>query len=381
MPVRKTLLILMLIIPIITACSAGNGYKAGHQGDQAEARALPSEKAFYKESDAGTEVFRMTSDQGNDSIFYQEPNYFSPDSSKFLFKSQRGDGKERLYLMDISSGEITLLMKSDSYGHIPTWSSDGKEIFIGNYGKITVIDTATFQERHIELPEKSWITFLHTNPSGNKILFVEEGTEDHKGLSIINTDGTGFRRLFTADHDSVFFIDHPAFIDDSQILFLTRGRNRNFSNEYNQPYIKNITNLEGNQRRLPVECSHYDVNPKGNKILCGSEGYIVDLKGNLLKNFSEIRGHGAWAPDGDTFLMTPDPVPVPSGPFFGEIALMKLSSDEKYSLVSHESTYDSLLAKHIQPNAQFSRDGRYVIYESDMGHATDSNLYLVEVPE
>ena len=87
MPVRKTLLILMLIIPIITACSAGNGYKAGHQGDQAEARALPSEKAFYKESDAGTEVFRMTSDQGNDSIFYQEPNYFSPDSSKFKMLS------------------------------------------------------------------------------------------------------------------------------------------------------------------------------------------------------------------------------------------------------------------------------------------------------
>lgn len=379
MLIKSIFLILMFIILIITACHSKNvDDKATYQSNQTEANILSSEKTFYKKSDAGTDVFRLTSDSGNDRIFYQEPNYFSPDSSKFLFKSDRGDGKERLYLLDISSGEINLLIKSDSYGHIPTWSFDGKEIFIGNYGKIIALDTKTFQEKNIEIPEKSWITFLHINPSGNKILFVEEGVEDHKGLSIINTDGTGFRRLFSADYDTVFFIDHPIFIDDNQILFLTRGSDRNFSNEYNQPYI---INLEGDQRRLPVECSHYDVNTKSNKILCGSEGYIIDLKGNVLRNFSEIRGHGVWAPDGDTFLMTGDPMPVPSGPFFGKIIIMKLSSDEKYNLVSHESTYDSSLEKHIQPNAQFSRNGKYVIYESDKKQSKNSDLYLVEIPE
>lgn len=369
--VKLLVLILMIMALVIAACSIKS---MDYAENKAETKILPSEKSFYKMSEAGTEVFRLTSNPGNDGIFYQEPNYFSPDSSKFLFKSER-DGEKGLYLMDIASGEMALLMR-EPYGHIPAWSSDGKEIFIGSHGRITALETETFQQRHITIPGNSWITFLHTSPSGDKLLFVEEGIEDHKGLSIINTDGTGFRRLFTADHDLVFFIDHPAFIDDSQILFLTKGEHRNFSNDYNKPYIMS---LDGGQRRLPIECSHYDVNPEGDKILCGSEGYIIDLKGNVLKLFQEIRGHGVWAPDNDTFLMTGDPVPVPDGPFYGKIVLMKLSSDEKYVLVSHESTYDSSLESHIQPNAQFSRDGKHVIYGSDRKQG-NSDMYLVKIP-
>lgn len=364
---------LAIAVAILTFFLIGIIYTNNNQ----DKKTYPSEKRFYKKSDIGTDVFRLTSDPGNDRIFYQEPNYFSPDSSLFLFKSDRGDGKEKLYLSNLSSGEITLL-RDGNFGHGPTWSKDSQKVYIGETGKIIAVNINSPEEEIIKIPANSWLTFLHLNPAGDKILFVEEGQEEHKGLSIINTDGSNYKRLFSTDYQTTFYIDHPTFIDNHRILFLTRGTNRDFTGDYNKPYI---LDLNGGFTRLSVACSHYDVNPKGDKILCASEGYIIDLAGRILKSFPNIKGHGVWAPDDDTFLMTGDPVPVPSGPHFGKIILLKFSADSAVNLVSHESTYNSTLAVHIQPNAQFSQDGQYIIYESDRGLAKNSDLYIVKVYE
>mgnify|MGYP006109475711 FL=1 len=339
-----------------------------------------SENTFYKKSDVGTDVIQLTSNSFHDGIFYQEPNYFSPDNSKFLFKSADRDAKNGIYLLDLNAGDIRLL-KNSPFGWIPTWSKDGKEVYVGERSKILAINIKTLEERTINIPtDSSWIiTFLHLNPSGDRLLFIEEGRKTHKALSTIKTDGSDYRKLFIADQETVFFLDHPTFVDDNTILFLTRGENRNFRGDFNKPYL--IT-LDGKMTRIPTTCSHYDVNPNGDKILCGQDGYIIDLEGNKLKEFPEINGHGAWAPDGDAFLVTGDPVPVPKeSQYFGKIVIMKFSSDEIYSLVSHESTYDSSGNPHTQPNAQFSRDGKHIIYESDRNQMQNSNLYLVEVPE
>ena len=336
-----------------------------------------SEKNFYEKSDVGTDVFRLTADPGNDKIFYQEPNYFNPQDSLFLFKSDRDNGKEKIYLLNLRSGEIIQLRESSSFGHIPTWSIDGKEVYIGTKGEIIVTPIKDVKERRIRIPDDSWITFLHVNPSGDKIIFVEESADGHKGLAVVNVNGSDYKRLFSTDNKSVFYIDHPTFIDNNKILFLTRGKNRDFTGDYNKPYI---LDLNGALSRLPLECSHYDINFQGDKILCASEGYIINLNGDILQSFSELRGHGVWAPDGITFLMTGDPVSV-SERYFGKIVIMIFGSNISYNLVSHESTYNSSVEVHIQPNAQFSRNGRYVIYESDRGKSQNSDLYLVTVPE
>ena len=346
-----------------------------------------SEKTFYKKSDVGTDVIQLTSKPSHDRIFYQEPNYFSPDNSKFLFYSRDTDDKGEIekagiYLLDLNTENITLL-KNRPFGFMPTWSKDGKEVYVGENSKILAINIKTLEERTINIPtdstDFSWIVSLHLNPSGDRLLFVESGQETHKALSTIKTDGSDYRKLFIADQETVFVLGHPIFVDDNTILFLTRGENRNSRGDFNKPYL--IT-LDGKLTRIPVTCSHYDVNPKGDKILCGQDGYIIDLEGNKLKEFPEIHGHGVWAPDGDVFLLTGDPVPVPKeSQYFGKIVIMKFSSDEIYSLVSHENTYNSSIEVHIQPNAQFSRDGKHIIYESDRNQMQNIDLYLVEVPE
>ena len=367
---RKPILIILVLIVLISAyISQTNVLK--------EKSIFPSEKSFYKKSDFGTDVIRITSDPANDNIYYQEPNYFSPDSSKFLFKSERGDGKRGMYLLDLGSGSMTLLKSFTS--HIPTWSKDGKEVYAGERGKIVAITIETLEERVIEVPGQDLLSFLHLNPSGDRLVFIEEGLETHKTLSIINTDGSEYEQLYILDLRTEFFLDHPIWVDDNTILFLTRGEGRNYTGEFGKPFL---LTLSGNLTKLPVKCSHYDVHPKGDKILCGTEGHIIDLEGNVLRELP-VRGHGVWALDGDTFLMTGDPVPVKEdSPYYGKITIMKFSSeDEIYNLVSHENTYDSSLEVHIQPNAQFSRDGKYIIYESDRGEMQNSDLYLVELPK
>ena len=301
------------------------------------------EKTFYNESDIGTNAYQLTDNPGEDSIFYQNPSFSSPDGSKFLFRQELGDGIYRLHILDLKSGENILLRNDPSFGWMPSWSGNGSEVYVGHEGKIIAIDPDTLNEREIELQTDSWITFL--NVREKRILFVEEergrGNTVHERLSIVNEDGTGYRRLYEIDKKTEFYLDHPLFIDDDKVLFLTRGVDRDFQGDFNRPYILEIG--KGTLKRIPRECSHYDIHPKGDKILCTSEGYVIDLEGNILKE-TGIQGHGVWAPDGDAFLMTGDPIPVPEGDqYFGKIVLMSLGSDEIIPVISHENTYDSSL--------------------------------------
>jgi Tol biopolymer transport system component len=372
----------ILIIPFFLLILLSGCIDQTDQKQNDEKTIYSSEKSFYKLSDVGTNVTRLTSDFADDLIFYQNPNFFSPDNSKFLFRSTRDDGNDRLHFIDLHTGEITLLREDTSYGWRPTWSKDGKEVYVGHSGKILAINVETLNERVIDIPTNYWITFLDLSPSGNKLVFIEEwrrdGVDTHELLSVVNIDGTDYTQLYILDKVNEFFLDHPFFINDSAILFLTRGEERDFTEDYNKPYVLNLNS--GNLTRLPTTCSHYDLHPDGNMILCGSDGYIIDIEGNILKETDGIEGHGVWAPDGDTFLMTGDPVPVPEGsPYFGKITIMKFSTNETYNLVSHENTYDSSLEVHIQPNAHFSRDGKYVIYQSDKEQNLD--IYIVEIPE
>ena len=111
--------------------------------------------------------------------------------------------------------------------------------------------------------------------------------------------------------------------------------------------------------------------------MCASEGYIIDLYGNILKDISPYQGHGAWHPDGNTFLITVHPGYLPIDSIYkNKIIIMKLDSNDKYILVSHDNSYDS--NTHSQPNAQFSSDGKYIIYETDYMGAKNTDLFLVE---
>jgi len=365
---NKTARILTAILAVSVILISG----CVSQQQSSVVKEYPSEKTIFE--DGSVTVWRLTNNSGEDRIFYQEPSYFSPDGKKFLFRSDRGDGQYRIYTVDIASGEIRLVRESSSFGWAPCWSKDGSKIYIGDTGRILVVDANTLAEKEIKIPTDLWITFIHASPDGQRLLFVEENTEAHKYLLTIKTDGSEYKQLFEADQKEVFYFDHPIFVSNDVVIALTRGKDRDFSGWYNVPYL---ISMDGSKKRLSAVCSHYDVNVQKQLVLCGSEGYIVDLQGNKTEEFEDLRGHGVWASDGETFLMTPDPVPVPSGQYYKKIVLLSLGSDERKVLIGHGNSYDSSLAVHTQPNAQFSPDGKSVIYESDKDGQTD--LYMAFV--
>ena len=78
--------------------------------------------------------------------------------------------------------------------------------------------------------------------------------------------------------------------------------------------------------------------------------------------------------------MTPYLKSAENSRHFGKIVLVDFNSNEKYNIVSHENSYTNNAVKpYVQPNAQFSRSGKYIIYESDKNKINNINLFLVEL--
>jgi hypothetical protein len=100
------------------------------------------------EVDSGT-LKRLTNNS-----FAEASPAFSPDGAKLAFTSSE-DGYNRLYTLDLTSGERTMLTR-DSFGYRPAWSPDGK-----------------------------WIAFMSNHIDWNDDIYI------------IAPDGTGLRRLTT----------------------------------------------------------------------------------------------------------------------------------------------------------------------------------------
>lgn len=321
-------------------------------------------------------VRQLTSDPADDDVFYQEPRSFGGAARDlFLFRSARGDGQHRLHLVNLTSGAIARLRDDTSFGWSPTWTLDGNTVIVGHDRALLLIDAATGETRTIALPTDAWITFPHVSPDGSRVLFVEEargaGEATHLALGMARLDGSAYERLYALDRQTEFFLDHPVWLDDATVAFLTRGEGRDFRSGFNRPYVLDLGTRA--IQRLPHECSHYDPNPRASLLLCGQEGYVLEKRGTKVFTYAGIHGHAAWAPDGERFLATADPVPVPEGePHHGTIALLRMGSEARVDLVRHGSAYDSVA--HDQPDAQWSPDGRWIVWTAR------GDLWAVEAP-
>ncbi|MEK7523855.1 MAG: hypothetical protein AAB588_02370 [Patescibacteria group bacterium] len=407
--VRNALLLGHLIMPLTPiAC----GSEASPLDPQEEASgAVPdiypvdeledSEMSVIGRSEIGTRVIEGTRNMIYDDVFYGEPSGWRPGlprgSYEFLFLSERGlgergpsDGKTRLYLQNLNTRKIRVLrtqvswQRSGEIGFGPCWSHDGKEIFIGEHGKILAVNADTGEERRISLPYGNdlFITFLHVSPDGDKFLGVEEGHgEDgkdyHRGLFVMNVDGTGYRRIYTLDLEKEFYMDRPQFVDNNTIFFLTRGLTadgqRDYNGIFNHPFLISLKeeeemphNIEEWQAyRLPLECSHSNANPDGTRIVCGQEGYIIDRQGNIIHDYRGILGSHATFVDNENVIFTQQYDWPEDSPYSGKIVIVNIRTGTITVIVDHENSYDGGTTHHSQPNAHASPDGAFIVYVAD----------------
>jgi TolB protein len=83
----------------------------------------------------GIELYIMEANTGlvrriTDNAYRDDSPAWSPDSRRLVFTSAE-DGYNRLYIIDIESGERHLLTNA-TFGYMPAWSPDGAQIVFGS---------------------------------------------------------------------------------------------------------------------------------------------------------------------------------------------------------------------------------------------------------
>ncbi len=175
----------------------------------------------------------------------------SPDGTQIVISNHRGKGSE-IFLLPATGGDPTLISPdSPSWWH--GWSPDGKTIaYVAARGEKKVIDVYTMTldgapeqrltmgEGHCDGPDYS--------ADGTRIYYNCD-RDGHAQIWVMNTDGSGQRKLFADDH--VNWFPHPS-PDGRTVLYLayppgTKGHPANL------PVALCLMDTEGQNRRRILE--------------------------------------------------------------------------------------------------------------------------------
>ncbi len=170
----------------------------------------------------------------------------SPDGRHIIISNHRGKGSE-IFLLPAEGGEPTLI-STDSPSWWHGWSPDGKAItYVAARGDKKVVDVYTMAldgcpetrltmgEGHCDGPDFS---------ADGKRIYYNCDRDGHAQIWVMNTDGTGQRKLFADDHVNWFphpspngktvlymayppgTTGHPANLSVALVLMDTEGQNR-----------------------------------------------------------------------------------------------------------------------------------------------------------
>lgn len=147
---------------------------------------------------------------------------WSPDGNWLTF-SGTVDGSAGLYLMDVRTGALSLLVRN---GENPAWSPDGREIAFNLYNNLTLtfdLFIAELNGNFRLLYDGAGMTFNPAwSPDGRRIVFQERSVEWYTVINIVNADGSHVHPITYIK--SIFF--DPAWSPDGAYLALHEGRSR-----------------------------------------------------------------------------------------------------------------------------------------------------------
>jgi Tol biopolymer transport system component len=196
---------------------------------------LPAIRDKEKARDFGTELLSRHKDGGT----YNVAPALSPDGTQVAFFSERSGYSVDLWLADGTTGKVQRrLLKTTASSNYETyrfinssvnWSPDGRFLTLaakrGPKDDLLVIDVRRNRiARRIEVPLAGILT-PSFSPDGKQIVFsgLDGGLSD---LFIVNTDGTGLRRL---THDKYADLNPVWSPDGHSIAFVTdRGPGTDF---------------------------------------------------------------------------------------------------------------------------------------------------------
>jgi len=206
--------------------------------DQATWAPDGSEIAFNRYTNGNQDVYVMRADGGGLKRLTKDgassSPAWSPDGTRIAFARETPgtpSGKAEIYVMDPDGTHVTKLTDDPLRKYTPAWSPDGSRIAFMGYSqgpppsptRIYVMNADGSAMRTIGPDNSAWPSW---SPDGTKIAFVNE---DNGSLYVINSDGSGLRRVVaTADlpGGSRFppnFTSRPAWSPDGTKLLFAAG--------------------------------------------------------------------------------------------------------------------------------------------------------------
>jgi Tol biopolymer transport system component len=167
--------------------------------------ALPTGKiAFSSRRDGNGEIYLLT--RGGEVNLTLDPaedieSDLSPDGSKIVFSSNRGD-IYHIYLMNIDGSDLRRLTHEPIDDFSPRWSPDGKHIAFSRIGSLYVMDSdganvrrVTEAESEAAAPPCKAGSFLGGwSPDGKQLTFYAASVTRSLGqVCIVNVDGSGLK--------------------------------------------------------------------------------------------------------------------------------------------------------------------------------------------
>lgn len=153
---------------------------------------------FYSDKDGNEELFTVnliTGERKQLTHRKDQKSYnpvWSPVSDQIVYFLEKGDNKDQIYLTDKNGLLNNNLTDDDHHNVFPSWSPDGKIIYVRDKGEVMIMNADGTQKE--TLLEKSG-GLAAMSPEGTRLLFV---SEDRAGLSILDMKTKIIERLITS---------------------------------------------------------------------------------------------------------------------------------------------------------------------------------------
>jgi beta propeller repeat protein len=295
---------------------------------------------------------------------------------KIVFRSQRNDMDNQIYIMDEMGNGQTNLSNSLYADFFPLWSPDGDHILFTrrfeSYRDIFIMDIDGNNQTNLSM-NNDYDSEPHISSDGTKIVYRSD-RGGYPDIYTMNIDGSNQIQLTETDR----YVSTPQFSPDmAKITYISRddgGKNQVFIMDANGSNKINLTDSLGG--------GGPQFSPDGSKItfLSDRDGnldiYLMNVDGTEVTNISSNTANnslGQFSPDGSQILFISDL----DGD--NEIMLVNVNDKAQTQVTNNEFAEYHPKFSHEGEKIVFmsSRNGNYDIYIMNIDGTDESRLTTV----